>query len=237
MPAVVIVATLGIICLLRAAPSRFCRNLDLDHLVRAQAEVFRTISAHVGRRLGLDGIADGEPRPADPSLHDHEWIERFATGPDGFDEGAARRELARQLGPRWTGYANAEPHVRCLFAAFVLHASRDRTGAIALLGTLAESLSGGEPPLMFPERAVAAADAALRDPNVTQPCAEVADGHAYTMPALMTVLCHARRRAGVLAPAQFNFLKLDGSASLVRAALARLSGRKQSLISGRCRTH
>jgi intracellular multiplication protein IcmP len=28
------------------------------------------------------------------------------------------------------------------------------------------------------------------------------------MPAMMSVLCHARRRAGVLAPAQFNFLKL-----------------------------
>lgn len=27
-------------------------------------------------------------------------------------------------------------------------------------------------------------------------------------PAMMSLLCHTRRRAGVLAPAQFNFLKL-----------------------------
>lgn len=208
IPAVVIVALLGVVCLFRAAPSRFCRNLNLDRLIRAQAEVFRTISAHIGRRLGSDGIAAGEPRATDPSLHDREWIERFATGPAGFDEGAARRELARQLGPRWTGYAKAEPHVRCLFAAFALHASRDRSGAIDLLGTLAESLSSGEPPLVFPERAVAAAGAAMRDPKITERCDEIAAKHAYTMPALMTVLSHARRRAGVLAPAQFNFLKL-----------------------------
>ena len=111
---------------------------------------FRTISAHVGRRLGLDGIADGEPRAADPSLHDHEWIERFASGPDGFDQGAARRELARQLGPRWTGYANAEPHVRCLFAAFALHASRDRDGAISCSARLRSLCQAAIPRSIFP---------------------------------------------------------------------------------------
>ena len=39
-------------------------------------------------------------------------------------------------------------------------------------------------------------------------CEAVADRHAYTAPALMSVLTLARAEAGVLAPAQFAFLKL-----------------------------
>jgi intracellular multiplication protein IcmP len=190
VPVVLVVAGLGLACAFLAPAARYRRNLDLDRLIKAQAGVFPTTRAYVVRR------------ETTPSMHGPEWIEKYASGPDGFDEDAARRELREQLGPQWQGVSAAEPHVRCLFAVFALHGARHRAIANCLLGEMARS------PLRFPEHLIAHADELLRDPELARDCGEVAARHAYTMPAMMGVLCHARRRAGVLAPAQFNFLKL-----------------------------
>ncbi len=140
-PAVALTGVLAVLCLTRAASGQFTRDLDLDQLMLTQAAVFRTISPFVGRGLTLVPAADDVARPADPALHVREWVARFAAFPDGnLNEDAARAELSRQLGPVWAGVADAEPHVRCLFAAFVLHAARRREDALALLGDMAESL-------------------------------------------------------------------------------------------------
>jgi intracellular multiplication protein IcmP len=216
-PAVALTGALAVLCLTRAAAGRFTRNLDLDGLMRTQAEMFRSVRPFVGRGLGLVPAADGKPRPADPALHVREWVARHATTPDGrFNHDAGRAELARQLGPAWTGVAQAAPHVRCLFAAFALHAGRQREEAISLLGDMAESLpvdpgdgpAGPARPLQVGARAVDRADDVLLDAELAAPCAGVAARHGYTAPALMSVLLHSRAQAGVLAPGQFAFLKL-----------------------------
>ena len=217
IPAALLVGTLAALCLNRAAPARFCRNLDLEGLMRVQAKLFRTTSAFVGRNLGLVPLADGVVRPADPSFRIDEWMNRFARTVRGrFDPDLAREELVRQLGPIWTGPATASAHVRCLFAAFALHAARRREEALELLGDMAESLprskadgpAGPVRPLMLPSRVVDRADAWLRDPEIALPATKIAARHGYTSTALMSLLSHARSRAGVLAPAQFNCLKL-----------------------------
>jgi len=120
------------------------------------------------------------------------------------------------LGPVWKGAAQAAPHVRCLFAAFVLHAGRQREEAIALLGDMAESLpvnpgdgpAGPATPLQVGAQAVNRADDVLLDAELVAPCAALAARHGHTAPALMSVLLHARAQAGVLAPGQFAYLKL-----------------------------
>jgi intracellular multiplication protein IcmP len=217
IPAVALVLLLGAVCFLRAAPARFCRKLDLEGLIREQARSFRSIAAHVGRRLRLVSIREGEPRPADPALNAGEWIARWATGRNGgFHEAAARAELVRQLGPVWRNPLRAPPHVRCMLAVFVLHAAQRREEALKLLGDLAESLPAGrkegragpERPLAFPAALVAVADRWLYDPEVAQPSLAIAAHHGFTAPALMSVLTNARLRSGVLAPAQFACLKL-----------------------------
>jgi intracellular multiplication protein IcmP len=216
-PAVALTGVLALLCLVRAAPGQFTRNLDLDGLMRTQAVMFRSVKPFVGRGLGLVPAADGKPRPADPALHLREWVARHATAPDGrFNYDAGRAELARQLGPVWNGAAQAAPHVRCLFAAFVLHAGRQREEAIALLGDMTESLpvnpgdgpAGPATPLQVGSRAVDRADDVLLDAELVAPCAALAGRHGHTAPALMSVLLHARAQAGVLAPGQFAYLKL-----------------------------
>lgn len=215
-PAAAFLAVLALACALYNAPGQFTRNLDLQALMREQARTFRASSAFLERGLGLVRPADGESRPADPALRLEEWVSRFALRDGQYDEQRATEELTRQLGTEWRGVAEAAPHVRCMFAAFALHAGRKRDEAMALLGDLATSLPDGHSdgpagpaaPLAFPPAVVARADAVLTDAALVAPCVEAAGCHAYTAPALMSVLTLARAQAGVLAPAGFNFLKL-----------------------------
>ena len=217
IPAVALTAVLAVLCMVRAAPSRFRRNLDLDGLLREQVRYFPAAHAFMRRRLSLTPPAEAMPRPADYALTPEEWIDRFAAGRDGnFDEGRAIAALTCQLGLRWQGVDAAAPVVRVLFAAFALHMVERRDDAIAFLGEISQSLDAttGEEPtgpaahLRLPEAAVRQADALLADRSMFSAAEQVAARHAYTAPALMTVLNTARLRAGVLAPAQFAWLKL-----------------------------
>jgi intracellular multiplication protein IcmP len=217
IPAAVLMLLLAAICTVRAAPARYKRAFDLDGLICEQAASFRTSTAFVRRHLRIVAPAPAKPRPADYALTPEEWIARFATGLDrGFDEAAARRALARQLGPRWRGIEQAAPQVRCLFAAFTLHLAERRAEALRLLGNLSAGLEnrdhdkpeGPDAPLTLSAAVIAHADAILRDPELLRPAVAVANRHAYTHPALMALLNQARLRAGVLAPGQFAWLKL-----------------------------
>ena len=124
--------------------------------------------------------------------------------------------LTRQLGPRWQGPEAAAPDVRVLFVAFALHWVERRDEAIGLLGEVSASLSaageeertGPDAYLVLPETLVRRVDALLQDRGWFSDAEQAAARHAYTTPALMTVLNTARLRAGVLAPAQFAWLKL-----------------------------
>ena len=216
VPAGVVTGGLAVLCLVGNAPSRFTKVLNLDSLMKVQAKVFRTTAAFVGRNLRPVAMAKGEPRPLDAALHGKEWVNRYARKLDGsYDEDAARRELTRQLGPVWRGVSSAPETVLCLLAAFALHAARQREAAQEFLGDFSEAMAprqkegpaGPEAPVPAPPHVVAAADVILRRPDL-RPYLALADRHGFTAPAVMTVLHEARRRAGVLAPAQFNFVKL-----------------------------
>ena len=206
-----------ILCGVWAAPSRFRRNFDLDGLLREHVRYFPAAKSFVARRLSLVKLAEGAPRPADYALTAEEWIERFAAGRDGgFNESRAIEALTRQLGPRWQGPEAAAPDVRVLFVAFALHWVERRDDAIGLLGEVSASLSaageeertGPDAYLVLPETLVRRVDVLLQDRGWFSDAEQAAARHAYTTPALMTVLNTARLRAGVLAPAQFAWLKL-----------------------------
>ena len=217
IPACLFIALLGLVCMLRAAPSRFKRAFDLDALAREQAGTFGCTAAFVTRKLKLVLPASKQVRPADYALTAEEWIDRNATNQSGsFDGGRAREALQRQLGPRWNGPEAASPAVRVMFAALALHHSERRQDAIDLLELVSAALAaddaslpdGPAEPLAMPAEAVAHATALTNDPAAFNEARDIAARHAHTSPALMSLLNAARRRHGVLAPAQFAWLKL-----------------------------
>ena len=216
LPAVVLLVLLGVLCLTRAAPSRFTRSFDLDRLIHEQAQSFRAVAAYAGRRLKLVPLQK-DVRPLDPALHVQEWVERFARSPAGaFDSSAATMALGGQLGAPWKGIKHAKGHVRVLYAAFALHLAQRRSEAQDLLGAFSEAMGQGDrkgkagpvSSLAIPPGVVAQATAILRDAALLKRAEAVAGRHAFTTPALMSLLIEARRVAGVLAPAQFLALKL-----------------------------
>ena len=216
-PAMALVLALAGLCFLRAGNARFTRTFDLEKLMAEQAIHSRSTAAFVGRGLKLSKLRAGEPRPADAALHADEWVARYATSEkSGFDEAAARREFMRQLGGRWTGPAAASPAVRCMLAVFALQGVQRRDEAAALLGLLSEGLPGAkvdggagpEEPLAFDPKTLAVADRVLATVEVAAWAFDVMEKHHFTTPGLMSVLNQARLRSGVLAPAQFAFLKL-----------------------------
>jgi intracellular multiplication protein IcmP len=220
-PAMALVLALAGLCFLRAGNARFTRTFDLEKLMAEQAIHSRSTAAFVGWGFKLSKLRVGEPRPADAALHVDEWVARYATSEkSGFDEAAARREFMRQLGGRWTGPAAASQPVRCMLAVFALQGVQRRDEAAALLGLLSEGLprvkadggAGPEEPLAFDPKTVAVADRVLATVEVAAWAFDVMEKHHFTTPGLMSVLNQARLRSGVLAPAQFAFLKLVGRA-------------------------
>jgi intracellular multiplication protein IcmP len=215
-PAMALVLALGALCFLRAGNARFTRAFDLDALMAEQAKTARSTAAFVRRGLKLASIRAGDPRPADPALHASDWIARYATNDGRFDEASARRELVHQLGPEWRTRTDATPAVRCMLAVFALHGVQRREEAARLLGLLSEGLpvAGGDggdgptAPLAFDPKTLAIVDRALAELGVAAWAFEIMDAHHFTTPGLMSVLNAARLRSGVLAPAQFAFLKL-----------------------------
>jgi intracellular multiplication protein IcmP len=172
----------------------------------------------VRRRLRLVE-PEKTPRPADYAQTPEEWIALHASRKGvGFVEAAARRALAAQLGPRWRGPEHAAPQVRAMFTVFALHLAEHRTQAQRLLGELSEALAdpgqetsaGPASPLVLPEAVIAKVDALLATLgfDIRSPAEHVTAAHAYTHPALMSLLNASRLAAGVLAPAQFAWLKL-----------------------------
>lgn len=217
IPAVAFIVILAAVCATRAAPARFKRHFDLDGLLREQTRRFAVARAFVNRRLALTRLEPDAIRPADYALTAEEWLDRFVCKAGAlFDETRAAAALISQLGPAWQGPEKATPVVRLLFAAFGLHMVERRDEALELLGEASAALdaskgegkAGPEKFLQIPDVVAKRVDAIRADPKAFEAAAGVAARHAYTAPALMSVLNVARLRAGVLAPSQFVWVKL-----------------------------
>ena len=145
------------------------------------------------------------------ALSPDEWMKyyRIARSPEGIDREAATAAFAAQLGPRWQGARALPLAVRALFAVCALKIARQREQADTLLGRLAQAVETKGGVMRFkPDLALRREiDQIVRDPAAGGLAEQVAARHAFATPAMLHVLTHARDRAGVLAPAQFVWLR------------------------------
>ena len=220
IPATGLIVVLAAICSLRAAPSRFKRQFDLDGLIEEQASEFPVISAFAVRHLKLAAPDAKKTLPADYALTPAEWITRFAADPSGrFNEQKAREALAYHLGERWTGPASAPPVARLLFTVFALHLVERRDDALQILGEASVCVSdakkdgenGPTEALTLSSTLIGQVDGFFeKNMSASQKSAamKIAARHAYVSTALMALLTASRIKAGVMAPGQFVWLKL-----------------------------
>ncbi|MER2520770.1 MAG: hypothetical protein ABTQ34_08815 [Bdellovibrionales bacterium] len=194
--------------------NKFRTKHNLESFIKVQSKTWPVILPIVNfnpmnssARIPGSLIPDKLPMFAE-ALSPEEWISyhRIPVTNGIADREAARRAFLLQLGPRWNGTDDLPNYMQALFAAFCLKGVQKRDESDTLLGKLAPfwSEKGGFVPsaeVMDEARHI------LKKPAVGGKGLEVAVGFAYRTTALLGTLKWARASGGVLAPAQFLWLR------------------------------
>ena len=215
IPVGIIFAIMFYYAMFRSPQSQFRRNINLKSLMEIQSETFKIIKPF----LNFNPLNDVKPRsPGSPvpaelpsfaeALGPEEWLAyKKVPMPDGqFDAEFAKEAMAQQLGQPWQGVKKLPAYKQVLLAAFALKASRKRQEADDLLGELAvcwDHKTG----LRLDRGLVSKARKILKNKDLSGGTLAECNRHAYVTTALIGALDHARSEGGVLAPAQFLWLR------------------------------
>ncbi|HEY1096006.1 MAG TPA: hypothetical protein VGF14_02070 [Alphaproteobacteria bacterium] len=192
----------------------FTRKFDLEGLAKEHAAAFPVIRPIIkfnplkdnSRRMG-DPIPAKLP-PFAEALMPEEWVS-YCDIPlmDGVpDRDAARRAFLPQLGKRWQGPLALPPYGQALFAACALKVGGMRTESDDFLSLLSELWEPGKG-LLLNKEAKDTIREALQNPKQGRVLEKIAAQHAFTTCAMLRSLQFARTQGGVLAPAQFLWLR------------------------------
>ncbi len=187
---------------------------NLETFIKAQAPMWPVISpitkfnpaTHSARALGQP-VPEKLPLFAEP-LSPEEWLSfhRIPVVNGVPDREATRRAFGAQLGPRWNGFDDLPPYILGLCAAFALKGGQKREESDEFLGRLAQcwSPTGG---YQMSSELLKEIRTILKDPATGGKAADVAAKNAYRTTALLGMLKWARFMGGVLAAAQFLWLR------------------------------
>jgi len=189
---------------------------DLDSLIKFQSEAWPYISPFVDYNPGKESSrAVGDPVPRKlpvfaESLAPEEWLVYNDIEVDPktfeFDEKRAKRVFQSQVGLRWKGVDNAPEYARVLMAGFALKVARQRDDADVFLGEVAKCWTR-EKGLVLTPQVKTKMNNILKPSQAGQTVADIMNLHAYFVTAIIALLEYARKRGGVLAPAQFLWLR------------------------------
>jgi intracellular multiplication protein IcmP len=203
-------------CMFLGPNTQFRRKFNLEGLIERQSENFRIIRPFVKfNPCNQPPRPPGAPVPAElplfaEALGPEEWLAyNVIPVPDGkIDEKAAAESFRTQLGTRWKGPNELEPFKQLLLAAFCLKASRKRLDADNMLGRLAMCWSSaGGLRLSRDGKLLREARRVLKDKGLAGKTLAQCNRHAFETTALIRALAFAREEGGVLAPAQFVWLR------------------------------
>lgn len=196
--------------------TQYRRKFDLSGLIAAQAGNFPIISPFVKfNPQDQPPRPPGAPVPAElppfaEALAPEEWIAyNQIPAPDGnLNEQAAFIAFSRQLGPPWRGPQKLPPYKQVLLAAFCLKASRKRRDADDLLGRLAKCWSIEEGLNLKKDKGILRdAQKILGDKKLSEKVLKNCSQHGFENTGMLRGLATAREEGGVLAPAQFVWLR------------------------------
>ena len=199
----------------KSPPSKYRNSYNLDSLIEIQARTFKIIKPFVKFNPLKDVVprAPGSPVPAElplfaEALGPEEWCAKNKIpSVDGeLDQDAMEEAFAAQLDKKWQGPKKLPPHLQVILAAFALKTSRKRVESDILLGEIAECWSH-KSGLKLDRSIVSKARKILRNKDLSEKTISACNRHAYVSTALLGALEAARSEGGVLAPAQFVWLR------------------------------
>jgi intracellular multiplication protein IcmP len=211
-----IIGLIGIWAYFRGPGTQYKKVFDLDSFIEFQAKNFPVIAPFINynpakqepRPPGSDVPA--ELPPFAEALGPEEWIayHEIKIKDNVIDKNSAFKAFTRQLGPRWKGAKNLAPYKQILLAACCLKASRKRDEADDMLGRLALCWSIEKGLRLNTDRSLLSnARKILKDKDIAHPTLKKCNQHAWQTTALLRALLNARNEGGVLAPAQFVWLR------------------------------
>jgi intracellular multiplication protein IcmP len=192
------------------------KRFTLDDLINVQAKTFRVISPIANFNPSkMPPRAPGSPVPAElPLFAEALSPEEFVAFnkipvPDGqLDKEGATKAFEKQLGDRWQGAGKLPPYMQVLLAACALKAARKRAEADDVLGRVAncwdekDGLKLSRDSSLLPY-----ARKILRNKDIATNTLKRCNRHAFVTTAMLGALDYARSEGGVLAPAQFLWLR------------------------------
>tara|TARA_B100001989_G_scaffold252426_1_gene234423 strand:+ start:1354 stop:2613 length:1260 start_codon:yes stop_codon:yes gene_type:complete len=218
MPIVFLFGLGAVWCVFNGPRTIYRKKMGLEELIGFQSSNFPVISPFTKFNPATQPPRPpGAPVPAElplfaEALGPEEWLAYNSINPKDGEIGESEEEIKAafqtQLGPRWRGAKALADYKQVLLAAFCLKASRKRTQADDFLGRLAKcwDFKGGmnlkkDPKLLKEALAV------LNNKKLAGPTFAQANRHAFETTALLRALTYAREEGGVLAPAQFVWLR------------------------------
>jgi len=211
-----LIMSIGTWALFKGPGSQYRKKHSLDTLLEMQSKVFPVISPFVDfNPSDLPNRPPGAPVPAklqlfSEALTPEEWLAyNQIPVPDGkIDEHVAFIAFARQLGPRWQGPAKMAPYKQILLATFCLKASRKREDAEDMLGRVSKCWDHKKGLVLSRDKKLKGdAVKVLQNKKLSGDTLAVCNQHAFQNTALIRALEYARSEGGVLAPAQFVWLR------------------------------
>lgn len=194
--------------------THYKRKMGLESLMQEQAKSFPAIRPFLKfDPRNLPFRAPGAPVPAQlplfsEALSPEEWLAYNEVGMVGgqIDMNRAWQALAKQLGRRWQGPLALPLHAQALYAVFALKHARKRKDSERILNELSNAWSADKG-LRLPLKVKAEVRKVIKDPKIGGALQKYADQHAYETTALLRCLSRARQEGGVLAPAEFLWLR------------------------------
>jgi len=193
---------------------KFKTSFTLESFIKVQAKIWPVIEPIVAFNPAKHSArVPGSVIPAKlplfaESLSPEEWISFHEIPVEGGipDRERTRQALALQLGPRWRGFGNLPLYMQGLLAAFALKGVQKRDESDDFLGRL--SLCWSQEKGFVPTKdIVVEIKKYLADPAIGGKALEIASRHAYRTTAILGVLKWSRYMGGVLAAAQFLWLR------------------------------
>ena len=213
---VVMIGVIGIWAYKFGPGTQYTEVFNLDGLIRFQSKNFPVISPIVNFNPNKQPPrAPGSPVPAElplfaEALGPEEWLAyNQIPVPDGtVDEAAAFKAFSRQLGKRWRGAKHLAPYQQILLAACCLKASRKRDDSDKIMGRLALCWTHDKGLQLSKDKSlVRHARKILANKDISYHTLKLCNQHAWETTALLRGLATAREEGGVLAPAQFIWLR------------------------------
>lgn len=211
-----VISLIGFWTLFKGPGTQYTETFNLDRFIRFQSNAFPVISPFVEFNPGTQPPrAPGTPVPAElplfaEALGPEEWLAyNQIPVPDGvIDQQKCFDAFAKQLGPRWRGPKGLKPYEQIILAACCYKAARKRDEADAMLGRLAKCWSKDKGLQLGKDgKLVGEARRVLKNKELSHSVLKKCNQHAWNTTALIRALLTAREEGGVLAPAQFVWLR------------------------------